>query len=126
MFVVPFCMKETEKYGRGLFATRDITKGELIEVSPVIISPKKEWKYLKKTVLFYYCFYWTNKDTAIALGYGALFNHSYTPNTTFDNNEENLSIDFYALVDIKEGEEITINYNGDSEDKSPLWFEVIE
>ncbi|HWL25392.1 MAG TPA: SET domain-containing protein-lysine N-methyltransferase, partial [Ureibacillus sp.] len=39
---------------------------------------------------------------------------------------ENHSIDFYAMRDIHEGEEILVNYNGDPEDQSPLWFEVIE
>ncbi|MEI4771859.1 SET domain-containing protein [Psychrobacillus sp. FJAT-51614] len=122
----PFCIKDTGKYGKGLFATRDIKKDELIEVSPVLISPKKEWKYLKKTILFHYCFYWGKNDTAIVLGYGALFNHSYSPNVMYDNNMENLTIDFYALVDIKQGEELTINYNGYIDDMSELWFEVIK
>ncbi|ALC86107.1 MULTISPECIES: SET domain-containing protein [unclassified Bacillus (in: firmicutes)] len=121
----PFCIKETGKYGKGLFATRDIKKDELIEVSPVIVSPRNEWKYMKKTILLNYCFHW-GKRTAIALGYGALFNHSYTPNVRFVNNKKNLSIDFYAIDDINNGEELTINYNGDPEDKSKLWFEVIE
>ncbi|MFD4929731.1 SET domain-containing protein [Peribacillus butanolivorans] len=125
--MAPICIKNTGKYGRGVYSTRDIKKGELIEVSPVLISPEKEWEYLEKTILFNYCFFWgDHNDIAIALGYGALFNHSYTPNATFDNNEDNLSIDFYAITNIKEGEEITINYNGDPEDKSPLWFNVIE
>lgn len=119
-------MKDTGKYGRGIFAARDIKKDELVEVSPVIVSPNEEWKYLKKTVLFYYCFHWGKKNTAIALGYGGLFNHSYTPNTGFDNNKKNKTIDFYALVDIKEGEELTINYNGEPDDTTKLWFDVIE
>lgn len=123
--MLPICIKDTGKYGRGIFATRDIKKDELIEESPVIVSLKDEWKYLKKTVLYYYCFHWGKKDTAIALGYGALFNHSYTPNMRFKNNKKNLTIDFYAIVDIKEGEELTINYNGDPDDSSDLWFDVI-
>lgn len=123
--LLPICVKETEKYGRGIFATRDIKKDELIEASPIVLSPESEWKYLGKTKLFYYCFYW-GEDTAIALGYGSLINHSYSPNATFYNNEDNLTIDFYALVDIKAGEEITINYNGEIDDKSELWFDVIE
>lgn len=121
----PICVKETGKYGRGIFAIRDIKKDELIESSPIVVSPKNEWKYLEKTKLFYYCFYW-GRDTAIALGFGSLFNHSYTPNATFYNNEEQLTIDFYALTDIKAGEEITINYNGETEDQSKLWFDVID
>ncbi|QTD42961.1 SET domain-containing protein [Sporosarcina sp. Te-1] len=119
-------IKDTDKYGRGVFAARDIKEGELIEVSPVLISPKEEWKYLRKTVLFDYCFTWGEdyEQTAIALGYGSLFNHSYQPNTMFINNSDQDTIDFYAIRNIEEGEEITINYNEDAEDQSPLWFEV--
>ena len=124
----PICIKDTGKYGRGIYATRDIKTGELIEASPVLISCKNEWKYIKKTVLFDYCFTWGEnyEHTAVALGYGSLFNHSYTPNASFTNNIDNLSIDFYAIDDINSGEEITINYNEDAEDNSPLWFDVIE
>jgi uncharacterized protein len=126
--VLPICLKDTGKYGRGLFATRVIKTGELIEVSPALISCKDEWQYLKKTILFNYCFTWGEnyEHTAIALGYGSLFNHSYTPNANFIYNIDNLSIDFYAISDINDGQEITINYNEDPEDKSPLWFDVIE
>lgn len=124
--VTPICIKNTGKYGRGIFATRDIKKDELLEISPVVISPKKEWKYLKKTSLFEHCFYWGEDDTAIALGYGSLFNHSYTPNARYDNNEDRLTIDFYAHADISAGEEITINYNGEVDDTGSLWFDVIE
>lgn len=124
--VPPICIKHTGKYGRGIFATRDIKKDEWIESSPVVVSPKKDWKYLKKTSLFEHCFYWGDDDTALALGYGSLFNHSYTPNARFDNNEERMTIDFYAHADIVAGEEITINYNGEVDDTDSLWFDVIE
>ncbi|PFR98129.1 SET domain-containing protein [Priestia megaterium] len=121
-------MKDTQKYGRGIYAMHDIKKGQLIEVSPIILSPQKEWKHLEKTVLSQYGFRWGENfaDTAIALGYGSLFNHSYTPNAIYYYNEDNLSIEFYAEADIKKDEEITINYNGDPKDKSPLWFDIIK
>jgi SET domain-containing protein len=119
-------VKETQKYGRGIFAGRDIKAGELFEVSPVIIICIEDWeRYLEKTILYNYCFYW-GEDLAIALGYGSLFNHSYEPNTKYHNNKTNLSIDFYAIKDIKKDEEITINYNGDPTDDTPLWFKVIQ
>jgi SET domain-containing protein len=126
--VGPIYMKDTGKYGRGIYAARDIKKGELLEQSPVFISSRTERKYLKMTVIFDYCFNWGEnyEQTAIALGYGSIFNHSYTPNATFVNNLDNLTLDFYSIADIKEGEEITINYNGDPNDKSPLWFDVLE
>lgn len=120
----PVIMKETEKYGRGIFANRYIKKGELIEEAPVIVIPKAEWKLVKQSILSDYVFRW-GEDKALALGYGSLFNHSYTPNAGYITNIENLSINFYARNDIQEGEEITVNYNGDPKDQSPLWFSVI-
>ncbi|MEM1503596.1 SET domain-containing protein [Domibacillus sp. 8LH] len=124
----PIYVRNTDKYGRGIYAARDIKTGELFEVSPVLISPQNEWEYIEKTVLVDYCFTWGKnyKQTAIALGYGSLFNHSYTPNAVFVYNVENLSIDFYAITNINRNEEITINYNCDPEDKSAVWFEVID
>ena len=118
-------MKNTEKYGRGIFATRNIKKGEFIEEAPVIVIPKNEWKNMKEFVLSNYIFRW-GEDKALALGYGSLYNHSYTPNATYVTNIENQSIDFYARKDIRVGEEIMVNYNGNPKDQSPIWFEVIE
>ena len=124
--MTPICLKDTGKYGRGIFATRDIKTGEMIEISPVLLLRKDDWKYVKKTLLHDYCFFWGENDelTVVALGYGSLYNHSYTPNATFTNNMDNLTIDFEAIMDIKGGEEITINYNGSPDDLSSLWFDV--
>lgn len=121
----PIIMKNTGKYGRGIFAGRNIKKGEFIEEAPVIVIPKNEWKLMKKNILSNYVFRWGD-DKAVALGYGSLYNHSYTPNARYHTNIENQSIDFYAREDISEKEEITVNYNGDPKDQSPLWFDVIE
>ena len=118
-------MKDSGKYGRGIFAMRDIKKGEFIEEAPVIVIFETEWKLMRKSILLNYVFRW-KEDKALALGYGSLYNHSYNPNARYHTNIENQSIDFYAREDIQENEEITVNYNGDHEDQSPLWFEVIE
>lgn len=119
----PIMMKHTEKYGRGIFAIRDIKKGEFIEEAPVIVVPATDWKLMRESILLNYVFQW-GKDKALALGYGSLYNHSYTPNARYITNMQNNSIDFYAREDIPRGEEITVNYNGDPKDQSPLWFDV--
>ncbi len=113
------------QYGRGIFATRDIKKDELLEVSPVIIFPKEEFKYLEKTILIDYVFWWGKDfdECALALGIGSLFNHSRTPNAIFKRKSKRRTINFYAYSDIEAGEEIRINYNGDPDDKTRLWFE---
>jgi SET domain-containing protein len=115
------------KYGRGIFATREIQKGELIHESPVIITLKDEYKYLKKTVLLEYVFWWREdyKECALALGYGSLFNHSYTPNALYKRKLTKGTIDFFAHTVIFAGEEILINYNGDPDDDTPVWFDVV-
>lgn len=124
----PICIKQTGKYGKGVYATRAIKQGELIEQSPVLVAQTSEWEHLKNTVLFDYCFTWgfDDEDIAIALGYGSLYNHSFNPNATFTNNPVNQSIDFFAITDIRDNDEITINYNQDPDDCTPLWFDVID
>ncbi|MBO0960241.1 SET domain-containing protein-lysine N-methyltransferase [Neobacillus sp. MM2021_6] len=107
---------------RGVFATEDIAKGKLIHAAPVIPYPNEEHVHIEKTLLADYAFEYGVNHTAFVLGYGMLFNHSYEPNATYEINFPNHTFDFYAYKDIKAGEEILINYNGDEDDQEPLWF----
>lgn len=110
------------EFNRGVFAKQDISKGTLIHQAPVISYPNKEHVHIEKTILADYAFEYGKNHTAILLGYGMLFNHSYTPNATYEISFDNDSFDFYAYKDIKAGEEILINYNGDVDNKDILWF----
>lgn len=110
--------------GRGVFAAKNIAKGEVLERAPIVIIPENELLDLKRTILGNYYFKW-GSDGAIALGTGSLMNHSYEPNCVFQTRIEDKRIDFTALIDIREGEELTVNYNGDPSDRSRLWFKVI-
>lgn len=110
------------EFNRGVFATRDIGKGELIHEAPVISYPNEEHVHIEKTLLADYAFEYGINHTAILLGYGMLFNHSYQPNAIYEINFNNHTFDFFAYTDIKAGEEILINYNGDVDDNEPLWF----
>lgn len=115
--------------GRGVFARRQIAEGELIEQAPVLVIPAEEWKHLEQTVLYNYCFSWGSdqQHAALALGFGALYNHSYQPNAEYIKRLSERVIDFIALREIALGEEITINYNGSPGGRAPMWFgEVVE
>ncbi len=120
-----FTIRESEGKGRGLFATRKIYQGEVIERSPVIVIPPEELPRLENTRIFDYMFGWGpgQEAGAIVLGVGSICNHSYKPNTRYYRLMEERVIVFEAIADIEEGEEITVNYNGDPADLSPLWFE---
>ncbi|GAC1414463.1 MAG: hypothetical protein NVSMB57_10050 [Actinomycetota bacterium] len=111
--------------GRGVYATRLIRKGEVIERAPVVVIPKAQWKHAQRTVIDDYAFDWGDKrdHAAVVLGYGSLYNHSKTPNARFIDRPGQGVYEFIALRDIEEGEEIFTNYNGDPEDQSLMWFE---
>lgn len=111
------------EFNRGVFATQNIKKGELLHQAPVIAYPNEQHEHIEKTLLADYAFEYGIGRTAILLGYGMLFNHSYTPNATYEINFDNETFDFFAYKDIEAGEEILINYNGDEEDQELLWFD---
>lgn len=111
------------EFNRGVFATRDIKKGTLVHEAPVISYPNDQHEHIEKTILADYAFEYGKNHSAILLGYGMLFNHSYEPNAIYEINFENHTFEFYAFKDIKAGDEILINYNGDVDDKERLWFD---
>lgn len=110
------------EYTRGVFAQEAIPAGTLFHQAPVLSYPNEQHKHIEKTSLADYAFEFGVGRSAILLGYGMLFNHSYEPNATYEINFENETFDFFAYKDIKAGEEIFINYNGDIDDNDPLWF----
>jgi len=113
-----------EGYGRGMFAARKFLKGELIERAPVVAIDEKKWPNAAKTILSDYAFDWGEKDehAAIAMGYISIYNHSYAPNAQLEQMLDEMMMEIIAIKDIEAGEQITINYNGDPENKDELWF----
>ncbi|NIK78838.1 hypothetical protein FHS15_003984 [Paenibacillus castaneae] len=110
------------EFNRGVFAKQDIAKGDLIHEAPVIPYLNEEHVFIEKTFLADYVFEYGANHTALLLGYGMLFNHSYEPNADYEINFDNHTVDFYAYTDIKAGDEILINYNGEVDCDDPLWF----
>jgi SET domain-containing protein len=110
--------------GRGVFARQTIPAGALIERAPVIVVQAGQWEGMERTILFEYFFAW-QKHSALALGYGSLYNHSYSPNARYMKMFNEDIIEIIALRDIAMGEEILINYNGDLNDEAGLWFHAL-
>ncbi len=117
-----------EGKGRGVFARRGFTSGEIIERCPVIAMPSEQWEPLDRTRLENYLFRWGAQldQAACVLGYGMLYNHSFAPSAFYRRVLEEESIHFVALREIAAGEEIQVNYNGDPLDKSEVWFAPVE
>jgi SET domain-containing protein len=110
--------------GLGVFARRPIKKGEVIESVPVLIIPAEGLVHGRKNKwLSKYYYDWGKDKLAVSLGYGSLYNHSYTPNAIYEHGYARIT--YRALRKIAKGEEICINYNWDPKDKSALSFKVV-
>ena len=116
----------TQKKGKAVFTNIDIDSGVVIELSPVIVMKKEDRVHLDKTLLHDYIFEWgENKDQCcMALGFIPIYNHSYTSNCEYFMDFEEEIIFVKTVRAIKKGEELTINYNGDWNDVTKVWFEV--
>jgi SET domain-containing protein len=121
---IPFELKRIPGKGLGLFATQDIKEGDIIEEAPVLPMTPTERKHCAKTILNHYMYPWrSTRSACIAFGYGSIYNHSFTPNADWKQNFKTIRM---VIKDIKKGEEITVNYNGEPDDMSTdqLWFDV--
>jgi uncharacterized protein len=114
--------------GRGVFAETDFARGELLERAPALVIPDTQWTRIEPTVLFDYTFAFgpALEHAAIALGLGTLMNHSYTPNAVYVRRFAERVIEFFALREIRAGDEVRVNYTGSPGGRRPLWFPVTE
>jgi uncharacterized protein len=113
--------------GRGVFATRRFGPGETIEMCPVIALSEVDARKLDDTMLCEYYFGWgeDRKQAAIVLGYGSLYNHSFTPNAAHHKNVADGVMSVVALREIAAGGEIFIHYDTGPDEAQPnMWFEV--
>lgn len=97
---------------RGVFATQFITKGEIIEICPLIFLKEKEAEFCKECgILKYYILdLLKNNKSVLHLGYGLLYNHSETPNAEIEYEAQEDFIKFIAIRNIDIGKEITYDY----------------
>ncbi|MFX1499575.1 MAG: SET domain-containing protein-lysine N-methyltransferase [Promethearchaeota archaeon] len=116
--------------GRGVFAKKNIAKGEIIDIAHILLISKRDWNFIEDTILSRYSFEWDDPkyieeyESAISLSISQLINHSYEPNVKYNYDYKNKCIEYITLRDIFKGEEITVNYNGEPFDMSPVGFDV--
>jgi hypothetical protein len=112
--------------GRGVFTAEDIAAEIIVEISPVIIMSSEERKMLDKTLLHDYIFEWgiEKNKCCMALGYVAIYNHSYSSNCEHEMDYEEGVIRVKTVREIKVGQELFINYNGNWNNEKLLWFDA--
>lgn len=114
--------------GRGVFAIRAFIRGEVVELSPVF-QLNEEFRDLPKEFQ-HRVFNWQKmagigKKSAIALGYGSMYNHSETPNLIWEADAVLEVIRFTARRNIDPNEQLTIHYEQEKDGsylQSERWF----
>ncbi|HEV7621013.1 MAG TPA: SET domain-containing protein [Flavisolibacter sp.] len=121
-------INNTKGKGRGVFTPSDLKKNVIIEIAPVIVMSKKDRSYIDNTLLHDYIFEWgdSHEGCCMALGYVPLYNHSYNSNCEYEMDFKKQTILIKTICPVKEGEELFINYNGDSNNKKLVWFDTQE
>lgn len=110
--------------GRGVFAAKDFREGDVIEVCPALILPKKDYKLIDESEMSNYIFAWGEDDEgyAVCFGYGSIYNHSHEPNAKFEKDLEKQHFVFKAIRDIQKGEEICTDYGWEEDSSLPDWY----
>jgi SET domain-containing protein len=107
-----------DQKGRGVFARRDIKKGEVLEIAPVI--PMASKAVMPGETPDGYLLMWQDdvkgQEHALVLGYVMLYNHSDTPNIGMTSDFDAQTITVTALRPIKCGEELAWDYSCE------IWF----
>jgi len=113
-----YVIKVSEEMGRGLYALHDIASQKFLFHAELLVLNEQDTIKVNETDLKYYTFKYNEVQDCIVLGDGEIFNHSDTPNvgyTLIDTDDGNRKLMmFYTLKDIKEGEQLFIDYNADT------------
>lgn len=95
--------------GRGVFTTRKIRAGEVIEEAPVLLVPRDQNDTLANTFLAHYMFQTDNgKRYVIALGLVSMLNHGDDANAEFFVSSDMITIK--ATRAISSNAEVTVDY----------------
>lgn len=126
MILPCLCIAPAGSRGRGVFTTEALAKDTIIEIAPVIVMSREDRLLLDKTLLYHYIFEWgpDSMQCAMALGYVPIYNHSHRSNCEYEMDFDTRLITITTMRAIESGEELLINYNGNWNDDTPVWFEL--
>lgn len=104
LFQNEISVRKSSIQGYGVFADKDILPGEIIEECYGFNVAGIEAELVD--------YYFKAKDNRSFMpsGYGALYNHSDTPNANYMLDQENSILEIKANKKIRRGEEIFISY----------------
>jgi uncharacterized protein len=114
-----YYIKQTQEFGRGLYATADIKVGQVIFAAELLVLSPEDTVKVNQTDLQYYTFVYNETQDCLVLGDGELFNHSDTANIgyrleDYDGPNSRKIMIFYAIQDIPQHDQLFTDYNQDT------------
>ena len=107
----PIEVGDSEIHGHGVFATRKIVKGAIIERCPYIVIDDDDVAEANRLQDYLFTSPDEEGDYLCVLGYGMVYNHSDSPNAEWEIDDDDIRfVRFTALREIKKGEEILHSY----------------
>lgn len=112
-----YYVKNTEEYGRGVYARQKHFSDSLVEVCELLVLSQIDTPIVNSTDLKYYTFKYNENQDCLVLGIGEIFNHSDTPNVKYELKDigGRKMMVFTALRTIEQDEQMFIDYNSDVE-----------
>ena len=114
--------------GRGVYATRDLEPGEIVEVCPVLFLGGNFDELpleIQRAAFAWGPLTGGPEATVIALGYGGIYNHANPANLHYAAEADARCLVFCAAAAIAGGAELTINFNrldGGIASEDDSWF----
>jgi len=103
LFQNKLIVKKSRLHGYGVFAGKNLRKGEKIEACYFLVSRGGD-----KVLEDYY--FDAKGKYALFTGYGSIYNHADDPNSTYTINITKRIATFKATKSIRKGEEIFVTY----------------
>lgn len=102
-------------HGLGVFSLEDIEEGEIFEECLFLVLPIEKGE--TSSLLVDYRFNWPQgtsdwQKQVVGLGFSSFYNHSSNPNAAWRSNMDKDTFEFFAVKNIKKGEEIFVWYGG--------------
>lgn len=110
--------------GRGLFTTRAVAAGEVLDVAPVVRVPEAQRRHLDRTELSGHYWDWDG-DAAIAMGLISFTNHARPGNARWERDDDAATMALIATCDLPAGVEVLADYLADGDPSDELGFDPV-
>ncbi|MGC6518176.1 MAG: SET domain-containing protein-lysine N-methyltransferase [Candidatus Puniceispirillaceae bacterium] len=109
--VKKICVKDSSIHGHGVFALAAIAAGETIERCTYLVIDDDDLQEANRLNDYLFNSPGAEGDYLLMMGHGMLYNHSKEgANASWEIDDDNRFVRFYATKDIQQGAEILHDY----------------